>query len=328
VPDRPMASPQNHFRLLKFGPYRADLANRELTKFGIRIPLQIKPFQILELFLEQPNELITRQALQQKGWPSGSLVEFEQGLNKAVHKLRVALCDTAEAPKYIETVPRLGYRFIAKVEIEEQSASPAEGRLIPSTPRPGRFPFFTKGWVQGIAALLVILTVPLVSSRIRFASQTVNLNYVAVLPLEVRGNDAEFDLADGLTHDIINGLARVPDVTVISHASVFQYRGQPTDLRKVGSKLGVASVLTGRVKQAGTRVTLNVELIRTQDQALVWGQQYTGDIADCKALSQEVAGAVAEIIRSNPTVKNRQRLSDQDALDGGPTPHFYLPEKS
>jgi len=114
-------------RLLKFGPYTADLDNQQLTKLGVRIPLQIKPFQILELFLQRPNELITREELQRRVWPSGTFVDFDQGLNKAINKLRAALCDTAEESRFIETVPRLGYRFIAEVTDGAQLAPSAGG---------------------------------------------------------------------------------------------------------------------------------------------------------------------------------------------------------
>src|SRR4051794_9425221 len=115
MPKAPAAS-------IRFGPYTADLEAGELRKHGVRIPLQIQPFQIFQVFLDRPNELVTREELQQKIWPAGTFVDFEQGLNKAVNKLRVALCDTAEDPQFIETIPKRGYRFIAPVEFEHPAA--------------------------------------------------------------------------------------------------------------------------------------------------------------------------------------------------------------
>lgn len=141
--------------LLKFGPYAADLANRELTKYGARVPLQIQPFQILEAFLERPNQLITREELQRKLWPEGTYIDFEQGLNKAINKLRVALCDTAENPQYVETVPRLGYRFIAQVKNGAQPApSTQRPEILPATEPESRRPVsLTKGGVLDAVAV-------------------------------------------------------------------------------------------------------------------------------------------------------------------------------
>src|SRR5437879_4142849 len=118
-----MSFPKNSSSLVRFGPFTANLHSGELWKGDVRIRLQTQPFHILSLFLERPNELITREELQRKVWPSDTFVDFDQGLNKAINKLRDALSDTADDPKFIETVPKRGYRFIAPVVVEREPVS-------------------------------------------------------------------------------------------------------------------------------------------------------------------------------------------------------------
>src|SRR5580704_14278329 len=105
-------------RIARFGLYEADLAECVLTKSGFRVKLQDQPFQVLGLLLERPGAVVTRQEIQQKLWPGDTFVEFDDGLNNAIKKLRVALCDSADNPRFIETVPRRGYRFLGEVTFE------------------------------------------------------------------------------------------------------------------------------------------------------------------------------------------------------------------
>src|SRR5215475_13940368 len=99
-----------------FGPYEADLRTHELWKFGTRLKLVGQPFEILAVLVSRPGELVTRDELRTKLWPAETFVDFNHGLNAAVNKLREALSDSADDPKYIETLPRRGYRFIGKLE--------------------------------------------------------------------------------------------------------------------------------------------------------------------------------------------------------------------
>src|SRR5208337_5217978 len=110
-----MQVPATKRRQVHFGPFTVDLASRELCNNGRKIPLQEKPFQILALLLEQPGEVVTREEFQQKLWPSDTFVDFEHGINTAVKKLREALEDHADEPRYIGTLQKHGYRFIAPV---------------------------------------------------------------------------------------------------------------------------------------------------------------------------------------------------------------------
>lgn len=120
-------------RVFKFGVFELRTETGELTKHGTRIKVQIKPLRMLEALLERPGELVTREDLRARLWPAGTFVDFESGLNTATNRLRTALGDSAEAPRYVETLPRLGYRFICPVTQVENAES---ARPQPVT-RPG-----------------------------------------------------------------------------------------------------------------------------------------------------------------------------------------------
>src|SRR5246500_2947730 len=111
-----MQEPAHLRRAVKFGVFEADLAARELRKNGTKIRLQEQPFQVLALLLENRGEVMTREELRQKLWPADTFVDFDNGLNTAINKIREALCDSAESPRYVETLPRRGYRFIGQLE--------------------------------------------------------------------------------------------------------------------------------------------------------------------------------------------------------------------
>jgi DNA-binding winged helix-turn-helix (wHTH) protein/TolB-like protein/Tfp pilus assembly protein PilF len=308
-----MNSPQTQPPLVRFGPFTANLHTGELWKDGIRIKLQIQPFQILTMLLERPNELVAREDLQRKLWPSDTFVDFDQGLNKAVNKLRDALCDSADAPRFIETVPRRGYRFIAPVVVDPRpTESPEKLTAAPAIPTTAAHPTSSLSKTRRAAVVLALAVVLIAILAFVWRSRTVSsetLHSVAVLPLTSQGAAGDYDVADGMTDSIINNLSFVPNLRVTSHASVFQYRGQVVDPRAAGRKLDVSAVLTGRVVQAGTSMSVNLELTATADGRHLWGQQYTRNLTDRAALQQEVAGAVADALQLSLTPARRQQMS-------------------
>jgi DNA-binding winged helix-turn-helix (wHTH) protein len=116
-------------RKIRFGAFQVDLRSGELRKHGTRIRLQEQPFRILAMLLENPGELVTREELQKELWPADTFVDFETGLNTAIKRLRDALGDSAEHPRYIETLPRRGYRFIAALENGSPTAAVASPEI-------------------------------------------------------------------------------------------------------------------------------------------------------------------------------------------------------
>jgi DNA-binding winged helix-turn-helix (wHTH) protein/TolB-like protein/tetratricopeptide (TPR) repeat protein len=313
-----MTAPKNSSVQLRFGAFTANLQSEELWKDGVRIRLQIQPFQILKVFLERPNELITREELQRKVWPSDTFVDFEQGLNKAINKLRDAIGDSADNPQYIETVPKRGYRFIAPVVIDRQPIEPDIRAASQDTTLPAvnaAPPVTRKRGLVIAVTLLVVLGALLAYFSRRTEIDVAGSHSVAVLPLVAQGPVTDYDVADGMTDSIINNLSLIPKLRVISHASVFQYRGQMVDLSSVGQKLGVAALLTGRVERVGTNMTVTLELTATADRRHLWGQQYTRDLRDQAVLPQEIASAVADALRLSVTPANRKRMGNQATAD-------------
>src|SRR5271155_214417 len=110
---------------MHFGVFELDLRAGELRKYGLKVRLQEQPFQILAMLVEHPGEVVTREELQRKLWPADTFVDFDHGLNKAINKIREALGDSAESPRFVETVTRRGYRFLADVKIADAAASRA-----------------------------------------------------------------------------------------------------------------------------------------------------------------------------------------------------------
>ena len=128
--------PQNHSRLARFGVFELDLSAGELRKNGVKLRLQGQPFQVLALLLERAGEVVTREELQQKLWPSDTFVDFDHSLNTAINKVREALGDSASSPRYVETLARRGYRFIAPVQAPPQNDAPTgvvSGSVTPVT---------------------------------------------------------------------------------------------------------------------------------------------------------------------------------------------------
>jgi TolB-like protein/DNA-binding winged helix-turn-helix (wHTH) protein/Flp pilus assembly protein TadD len=304
--------------LVRFGPFAANLKSGELWKEGVRIRLQIQPFQILSMLLDRPNELVTREELQRKLWPSDTFVDFDHGLNKAINKLRDALCDTAEDPRFIETIPRRGYRFIAPVAVDPHLAASPESEADATVSAPiarARLPI-SKLPALALTIVVAIILVGLLAYVWRnSAVDSGRAQSVAVLPLLAPGASGDYDVADGITDSIINDLSLVPNLRVISHASVFQYRGRNVDPRSIGRELGVTSVLTGSVVQAGTNITVNLELTATSDGRHLWGQQYNRRIVERVALQHEAAGAVANALRRNLSPARRDQISRQTTTD-------------
>jgi TolB-like protein/DNA-binding winged helix-turn-helix (wHTH) protein/tetratricopeptide (TPR) repeat protein len=280
--------------------------------------LQAQPFQILVAFLERPNDVISREELQRKVWSEGTFVDFEQGLNKAINKLREVLNDTAATPRFIETVPKRGYRFIAPVIVESIATAEAPVPVIlPGSGNepeeiPGRKPAFrTKLAVIGVACV-VLLAVAIALWKQREA-QSNDLRSVAVLPIVSQSDKTDYGNADGTTDSIIDDLSQVPNLRVISHASVFQYRDQNVEPRVVGQKLGVGAVLTGRMEESATALTVNLELTATSDGRHLWGQQYTRNVSDRTGLALEIASAVSDALRVSIDPTKRHDIGSQNA---------------
>ena len=229
---------------------------------------------VLELLLRRPGEVVTREELASRLWPEGAFVERDEGLNTAVKRLRDALGDSASSPRFVETIPRRGYRFIAPVGADSPPPSP---------PPPER------GWKRPLAILLLLGLAALSLGLALVRRVPDGRIRIAVLPLE---GDAA--LADGLTEELISQLGRLmPErLGVIARTSVQRFRGE-ADLHDVGSGLGVQYVLEGSVRREEERVRISTRLVQVSDETQLWSETWDREIADLFEVQREVARGVA-----------------------------------
>src|SRR6266852_4750050 len=274
----PSPSPQPR---VSFGSFEVNPSTGELRKQGIRIKIHEKPFQVLLALIEHPGEVVTRKELQERLWPSDTFVEFENGLNNAISRLREALGDTAESPRFIETVPRRGYRFT----IEVSQAAPS-----PSTSSFKRW-LFAIGLSVGVALLLgVVFHFALPSSKA--------IHSVAVLPFRNLGAGTTDDyFADGMTDAVTTELAKLGVSKVISETSVAKFKNTKESVPQIARALGVDAVVEGAVLREGDRVRITVQLIRADIDRHLWADSYQRQMTDILALQDEVALGVAHAIK-------------------------------
>ncbi len=272
-------------KVIRFGPFEADLQSQELKKQGVRLRLSRQSFQILQVLLERPGELVTREELRQTLWPSDTFVDFEHSLNAAVNRLRECLCDDADNPRYIETLPRRGYRFIAPVEGDGAARLASSGRNL---------------WALLGVTILVLAVVAGVlwhKSR-RRAAQPAGTPSIAVLAFAdlSPSHDQEY-FSDGLAEEILNDLTTIPNLRVVARTSAFQFKGKNEDLRAIGRQLNVENILEGSVRKEGTHLRITAQLVKADDGFHLWAQSYDRDLKDALALQDEIAKAVTAALQ-------------------------------
>ena len=327
-----MNSPRASQVKARFGSFEMDLRAGELRKHGVRIRLQTQPFQILGMLLERPGEVVTREELRQALWPSDTFVDFDHGLNNAVNRLRETLGDSAESPRFLETLPRRGYRFIAAVE-SIPSAPPQDSgahtenssTTAPTTAsddlaalpvKSSKARLRARLWIAagvGAAALLalfVTLNTGGLGQRLLRASAARRIQSIAVLPLENLSGDPQQEyFVDGMTDELITTLARLGGLRVVSRTSVMRYKKISKPIDQVGQELNVDAVVEGTVERAGNRVRIRVHLIQTASNRQLWAQSYDRELRDTLVLQSEAAGDIVREIRSRLTPLQQQRLA-------------------
>ena len=275
---------------IHFGAFDVDLRAGELHKNGVKLKLQGQPFQVLVALLERPGEIVTREELRQRLWPSDTFVDFEHNLNSAVRRLREAVGDSADNPRFIETLARHGYRFIAPVAEQARAVPRAQFRI--------RTLWITALATATIVALVVGLNIGEWRQRLFNRASGAPMQSLAVLPLEnLSGNPEEEYFADGMTEELITQLARLRALRVISRQSVMQYKGTNKPLPQIASELHVGALVQGSVLRAGNRVRITAQLVRASPEEHLWAESYERDVRDTIFLQQEVARDIASQIK-------------------------------
>jgi TolB-like protein/DNA-binding winged helix-turn-helix (wHTH) protein/Flp pilus assembly protein TadD len=293
---------------LRFGVFEVDLRAGELRKHGLQVRLQEQPFQVLVMLLEHAGEVVTREELQKTLWLADTFVDFDHGLNKAINKIRDALSDSADSPRFVETVARRGYRFLAEVRFVDSPllrgpglATEAQAKdradVSGESAAPRQLERSLTGRISGsvLVLLLVILATWAFHSRNRPSHA---IRSLAVLPLESLSGDASQDyFADGMTDELITDLGQIGALRVISRSSVMSYKGARKPLAQIARELNVDAVVEGTVLRYGNQVRISARLIEAPEDKHLWDESYEGDLRDTLALQNRVARAVAEHIR-------------------------------
>lgn len=293
-------------RLLRFSVFEADLRTGELRKQGLKVKLHGQPFQVLTMLLESPGELVTREEIREKLWPGDTFIDFEHSVNSSIKRLREALGDDPAAPRFIETLPRHGYRFIAPVE-----GGTRRGLPLPTTgPGTIRESPLRKLWVVAVAGGLVIAVVAVLFAfnvaglrdRVLRAERAAHepplqIQSIAVLPFENLSHDPAQDyFADGMTEELITNLGKIGALRVISRTSVMQYKGTRKPLPQIAHELNVDAIVEGTVQRSQNRMRITANLLHAPSDRHLWAERYERDLRDVLALQGEVARAIASEI--------------------------------
>jgi TolB-like protein/DNA-binding winged helix-turn-helix (wHTH) protein/Tfp pilus assembly protein PilF len=319
---------RTHVRRIRFGDFDVDLRTAELLKGGRSVRIQEKPFQVLAMLLERPGDLVTREELRQALWPADTFVDFDVGLNTAIRKLRDALGDSADEPRFIETLPRRGYRFVATVESEPppdavDGSAPDRTGTSPVQPEPADRPIAPKvARVKGsrrvalalgsVAGVLVVAgaLIRFTGAWNRVGHPSLRIRSIAVLPLDdLSGDPSQAYFTDGMTDALITDLAKIGSLRVISRTSSMHYRGPNRRLPEIARDLNVDSIVEGSVLRAGNRVRITAQLIHVPTDQHLWANSYERDLKDVLALQGEVAGDIAQQIEAKLTPEEQVRVA-------------------
>ena len=337
-----MDSDVQNRRRFRFGVFQLDTFAGELYKHGIRIKLQDQPCQVLTILLERSGEMVTREELRERLWDRDTYVDFDHSLNISINKLREALGDSAANPRFIETLPRKGYRFITAVSVEEQKegSSPTQTTppSVPASPPPalstGGKPGPTSAGTRWklIAALisLAVLVVAVLwwarSGAAQNKSAKSSRVMLAVLPFaDLTGNkDNDFFVA-GLHDELIAQLGRLQPsrLGVIARTSAVQYAGARKSIDQIGRELHVDYVLDGTVRRANQKFRITAELIQVSDQTHLWVETYEPGMADVLALQEDVARRVSQNL-SMEFLPDAIQQMQQNATENATAHEAYL----
>lgn len=277
--------------IYRFGAFVADPASGELRKQGVRVKIQEQPFRLLLALLERAGEVVTREELQRRLWTENTFVEFDASLRVAVGKLREALGDNSDAPRYLETVPRRGYRFVGPVSREDK---PVELRAPATRRRVG--PAVVAGVV--LLGLIAGLGVWRLRGRWRSIPAANPIRSLAVLPLRnLSGDPGQEYFVDGITEELIGRLSQIRGVRVISRTSAMRFKETKQPIPEIARALNVDAIVEGSVIREGSRVRVTVQLIRGATGDHIWAEDYDRELRSILVVQEEVAQTIARQIR-------------------------------
>jgi TolB-like protein/DNA-binding winged helix-turn-helix (wHTH) protein/Tfp pilus assembly protein PilF len=331
--------------LFRFGVFELDLRAAEIRKQGLRIRLRGRPYEILNILIDRPGDLVSRDELRERLWAADTFVDFDHGLNAAVNKLREVLGDSADNPRFIETVPRRGYRFIAPVArvargatsgaptvaappgaVEAISERREEDVLpdlaVPASPPPAPGPGVTPAapvaspppprsvpWATLLAVVLALGLAAFLALRRGPAAPPAGLVRLAVLPFQnLSGDPGREYFVDGMTDALIAELAQVGALRVISRTSVMAYKTTQKALPQIAKELNVDVVVEGSAVVTGGRARITAQLIDAASDRHLWARSYECDPGDILDVQRRVAQEITREVKVAVTTQEDERL--------------------
>jgi TolB-like protein/DNA-binding winged helix-turn-helix (wHTH) protein/Flp pilus assembly protein TadD len=306
-------------RVLRFDLFELDLRAGELRKRGVKLRLHGQPIRLLGILLQRAGDLVTREELRSQLWPADTFVDFDHSLHNAIGRIREVLGDSAEMPRYIETLPRRGYRFIAPVEEVQAPVRIGAGNgnkvgqvvavALPPRRRPRLLLTLCFCCLIGLAAWVAW-------QQFYGKSGAPHIRSIAVLPLQNLSGDAgEEYFADGMTEELITELSRIQALKVISRTSVMEYKGSKKHLPQIAHELGVDGIVEGSVIREGDQVRVTVQLLDGSNDRHLWSEEYQRPLRGVLNLQREVAQAITQQIRIELTPEQQGRLGSARAVN-------------
>jgi TolB-like protein/DNA-binding winged helix-turn-helix (wHTH) protein/Tfp pilus assembly protein PilF len=319
-----MSTPNPYESIVRFSVYELDFPGHVLRKSGMRVRCQGQPLQVLAALLEKPGALVTREELRQRVWPEDTFVDFDHALNTAVKKLRNVLNDDADAPRYIETVPRRGYRFIGAIHPAPQPVPSAAPPALTAVSTDSSPPWYRHAILVGIlCAVFVLATIFYFNFRHTRGGGTAAASQaqpvmLAVLPFQNMTNDpGQEGFSDGMTEETTTRLARLNSSRfhVIARTSAMKYKDARKSVDEIARELHADYLLEGSIQRDGQRVRISTQLIRAADQSPRWTQEYNFSSGDALSLETHAASSIAAQLSSVLDPSAPHRLFDDDAMD-------------
>jgi TolB-like protein/DNA-binding winged helix-turn-helix (wHTH) protein len=312
----------------RFEDFELDRGHRELRREDTVVHLERIPFEFLCLLVERTGQIVTRSEIIERVWGKDVFLDSESSVNTAMRKIRRALNDDSDPPRFVATLPGKGYRFIARVQtLNGELKKDSEALQSPSitTSKQGVEEGVGKSWrPRASLAAGVVIIIAAVSLLMRYqwpaikhqsselasvhgkARELAGEASLAVLPLVNLTNQLEPDsVIDGLTDDVINGLTRQSRIFVIARTSSFTYKGRAIKAPEIGRELGVKYLLEGSVHRAANGVRVDTELVDTATGGVVWAERYDRSLPDTFALPDEIVQEVDATLRHRAGYKER-----------------------
>ena len=313
-------------REIRFDGWRVNFESGDIAKAGETHRLQDQPLQILDELTQRPGQVVSREQLIARLWPTG-VVEFDTGLNTAMRKLRVALGDEADTPRYIETIPRKGYRFIGTLDpapsIPSLPSSAADyvptpyetGAVIGRRASDRRAPL--KRLALGVGSILVAIILSVVAWHMpgKLFQSTVHeadLPTIVVLPLvDMSVDQNEGALCDGLAEELSNWLAHIPTLRVVARTSAFSFKGKNVDVREIARQLDASHVLEGSLRRNGDQLRITVQLIEAANGLHIWSRSFDLPLGDIFLIEDTVSRSVAEALHLELSTETTEQWAER-----------------